>query len=38
MRTRFWQSDSQYYRQYTGVLKIDTEMDVGPLQNSALIS
>jgi hypothetical protein len=26
MRTRLWQSDSQYYKQYTGIFKIDTEM------------
>jgi hypothetical protein len=26
MRTRLWQSDSQYYKQYTRALKIDTEM------------
>jgi hypothetical protein len=26
MRTRLWQSISQYYKQYTGILKINTEM------------
>jgi hypothetical protein len=26
MRTRLWQSISQYYKQYTGIFKIDTEM------------
>jgi hypothetical protein len=26
MCTRFWQSDSQYYKQYTGIFKIDAEM------------